>query len=427
MITPESARRRFALVSFLMWLPAALMIPSMVLLMSERGLGLAEVGLVMTVYSVVTLSLELPTGGLSDVIGRRNVLIASAAIMAAGLLTLAFATTIWLFVLSAALKGVARALSSGPAEAWYVDTLHAASGSSADLKPGLSLGASMGSLSLGIGVLVGGFVPLIVPDATIEPLAVPPILAAVAAVGLLVVTVFAMPEPPHGRRGLGGVLREVPLTVVSGVRLAFGGSLLRRLTLFAVADGVALVSVELLTPGRLASLAGGTELGATAYALVAALGFFGSSAGSALAPRAARVLGGGRRGAVAGVAVVALAIAALSATTGLTGAAGMVSAAGAYVVMFAGLALAGLFFQEMTHNAVTSAQRTTVTSISSLALQAGGGMANLLLGTMASAYGVSVAWALSAGVVTLSLLLFVRMPKSPAPATAEQGSVRMVG
>lgn len=36
------------------------------------------------------------------------------------------------------LKGVARALSSGPATSWYVDTLHAVEGRDADLRPGLA-------------------------------------------------------------------------------------------------------------------------------------------------------------------------------------------------------------------------------------------------------------------------------------------------
>ncbi|MFI6909206.1 MFS transporter [Nonomuraea sp. NPDC050394] len=411
-MTPLSARRRYALVSFLTWLPPGLMMAPMVLLMTERGLSLPQIGLTVTVFSVVTIALELPTGGLSDVIGRRTVLAASAAVSVLAMATLAFATTLGVFLAAAVLKGVARALSSGPAEAWYVDTLHAAQGPGADLRPGLARGSAMGSVALCAGMLTGGVLPLAVPPgAPILPLAAPALASALAAAVLLVVVLLALPEPPHARRSIGGVLREVPLTVAAGLRLATGGPRLRRLMLYAVANGIALTAVELLTPGRLADLAGTAERGTTAYALVAAVGFAGSAAGSSLGPALARVAGGNARGASAGVVLAALSLGALAATAGLDGPPGLVSAGIAYVLMFTGISATGLLAQTMTHNAVTTAERTTVTSIGSLSLQAGGALSNMALGLLAAGSGVAAAWGLVAFVLLLSSLLFVRLPE----------------
>ncbi|MGW4963703.1 MFS transporter [Nonomuraea sp. NPDC004186] len=154
-MTARSALRRYMLVSFLTWLPLGLMAATMVLLMTARGLGLAEVGLAVTVFSVVTATLELPTGGLADVLGRRVVLAVSAAFTVAALALLAVSTTFWMFLISGVLKGVARALSSGPATSWYVDTLHGIEGRDADLKPGLARGGAMESGALCVGVLAG--------------------------------------------------------------------------------------------------------------------------------------------------------------------------------------------------------------------------------------------------------------------------------
>ncbi|MGI5273765.1 MFS transporter [Nonomuraea sp. CA-218870] len=425
-MTARSALRRYTLVCFLTWLPVGLTMPAMVLLMTERGLGLAQIGLVVTVFSTVTVALELPTGGLSDVVGRRVMLAVSAAFLTAALLLMSVSTTFWMFLVSGALKGVARALSSGPATSWYVDTLHRLEGRDADLKPGLSRGAAMESVSLCLGVLAGGVLPLVVPPGPVFPLAVPSLVGAVAAAVLLAVVLLALPEPPHARRTLRGVLREVPATVAAGVRLAAGGRVLRRLMLAAAASGVMLMSIELLTPGRLAELTGTAEQGSTAYAVVAALGFAGSAAGSALAPRAARLAGGSARGAIAGLVATALSVGALAATAGLGGAAGLLTAGGAYVLLFVGSSVAGLLCLEMTHNAVTAAERTTVTSTSSLSLQAGGILANLTLGTLAVQAGVAAAWGVSAAVVLASALLFVRMPvtgssRAPVPG-ARAGS-----
>ncbi|MEW1840879.1 MFS transporter [Nonomuraea angiospora] len=420
-MTARSALRRYMLVSFLTWLPVGLMAATMVLLMTARGLSLAEVGLSVTVFSVVTATLELPTGGLADVLGRRVVLAVSAAFTVAALALLAVSTTFWMFLISGVLKGVARALSSGPATSWYVDTLHGIEGRDADLKPGLARGGAMESVALCVGVLAGGSLPLLVPAQVIFPLAAPPLVGATAAAVLLVVVVFAMPEPEHARRSLVSVLREVPATVVSGIRLAAGAPVLRRLMAAAAASGVVLISIELLTPGRLAELAGTAERGSLAYAVVSALGFAGSAAGAALAPRVARLAGSSARGAIAGSVLAALSVGALAATAGLGGPAGLVSAGLAYMTLFVGLSVTGLLCLEMTHNAVSAAERTTVTSTSSLSLQAGGVMANLTLGALAGQAGLAVAWIGAALVVLASALLFVRMPaptgssRSPAP------------
>lgn len=420
-MTARSALRRYMLVSFLTWLPVGLMMATMVLLMTARGLSLAEVGLAVTVFSIVTVSLELPTGGLADVIGRRMVLAASAAFTVASLVLLSMSTTFWMFLVSGVIKGVARALSSGPATSWYVDTLHEIEGRDADLKPGLARGGAMESVALCLGVLAGGAVPLLVPPSLIFPLAAPPLVGAVAAAVLLVVVVFALPEPAHARRSLAGVLREVPVTVVAGARLALGSAVLRRLTLAAASSGLLLMSIELLTPGRLAQVAGTAERGSLAYAVVSALGFAGSAMGSALAPRVARLAGGSAGGAIAGAVLAALSVGSLAATSGLGGAAGLASAGVAYVTLFVGLSVTSLLCLEMTHNAVSAAERTTVTSTSSLSLQSGGSVGNLTLGVLATQAGPGAAWAVTAVVTLASALLFVRMPaptgssRSPVP------------
>jgi len=241
----------------------------------------------------------------------------------------------------------------------------------------------------------------------------------------------------------------------------------------AAGSGVALTAVELLTPGRLAELMGAAEEGGMAYAVVAALGFAGSAAGSALAPRVARAAGrvtkgritkgrittgrittgrittgriaagravsgpgvvaargavpGAVPGAVAGTVLAGLSIGALAATAGLGGAAGLGAAGAAYVLLFAGLGVAGVLCLEMTHHAVGAARRNTVTSIGSLALQAGAAASNLGFGALATGAGTAAAWSVAACLVTASALLFVRMPaptgssRAPVPR-ARSGS-----
>jgi MFS family permease len=440
---------RYAVIEFLTWLPTGLYMAPMVLLMAVRGLDVAEIGLVSAAYSVTIVVLELPTGGLADVLGRRTVLATSAAVSVVALGVMAMATTVWAFFFASLLKGVARALSSGPAQAWYVDALHAEQGRSADLKPGLAAGNAAGSVALALGTLAGGLIPLVVHG---DALAVPVWVAAGAAAVLLAAVLVLMREPSpgpaavgragtvpdgraesvpvrrSGRRAarFGEVLRGVPVTIAGGVRLGLADRGLGRLLLVAVGAGVMLNTIELLTPGRLAVLTGSPETGSTAYAFVTAAGFAANAAGSSLAPAVARWAGGSVRAAVLASIVTAGAVGALAASLPLTGWAGIAGTAAAYVVIYAGLAVASLFRGELIHGRISSAQRATVMSVDSLQLQFGGALSSFLLVPLAGVTGVGAVWCVTAVVVLVFSFLFVRLPPartagSPQPVSAEAG------
>ena len=123
-------------------------------------------------------------------------------------------------LVSAILRGVGRAPSSGPAEAWFVDAVHAADGPDTDLTPGLAKGATASSAALGIGVIAGGVLPVVVGDlGGVAALALPVLLGAVFEVVLLVVVVLGLPELPHPRLTVRAVVGGVPATVRTGLRL----------------------------------------------------------------------------------------------------------------------------------------------------------------------------------------------------------------
>ncbi|MEU8076873.1 MFS transporter [Catellatospora citrea] len=408
MITAVSARRRYVLIMFLTWLPAGLYTAPLVLLLLERGLSLGEIAAIGAVYGISVMALELPTGGLSDVLGRRPVLAASAAAGLAGLAVLGLAGAVWLLVVSAVLRGVARALSSGPAEAWYVDAVHAAEGRDADLGPGLARGGVAASAALGVGVLAGGVIPFRWPGAASDGagLAVPVLLAAVGELVLLLVVVFAMPEVRGPRPGFGAVLRGVPATVTAGLRLAGRDHVLVRVLGVAAATGTGLAVIELLTPAWMALLAGGASRGVLAYALVAAVGFAADAAGSALGVPLTRLLGSPGRAACAGTVLAALGLAGLAGTAALSGWPGVVAAGAAYLLMFLGLGAAVAPIGRLLHDRVEAAERATVLSVQSLLLQLGAAAGSVALGALAAAYGPGPAFAgsgLLLGVAALTL------------------------
>ena len=105
-LTARTATRRYVGLTALRWLPVGLSAPVTVLLASARGLSPADIGVVLAVYSVVTLLLELPTGGLADALGHRLVLVLAGLLTTGGLLLLVVADSTAAFALAWALATV---------------------------------------------------------------------------------------------------------------------------------------------------------------------------------------------------------------------------------------------------------------------------------------------------------------------------------
>ncbi|MER5579988.1 MFS transporter, partial [Streptomyces massasporeus] len=147
----RTARRRYVTVCALLWLPPGLGLATMVLLFSERGMSLAAIAGLFAAHSLTVAALELPTGGLSDVLGRRPVLAAAGVLNVVAFTLIGVGTTVWLLTAGMVLMGAARALASGTAEAWYVDTVQACSGPDAELRTGLARGGTATSAALAAG------------------------------------------------------------------------------------------------------------------------------------------------------------------------------------------------------------------------------------------------------------------------------------
>ncbi|MFF6909151.1 MFS transporter [Streptomyces sp. NPDC012389] len=417
-LDPLTARRRFATVSFLFWLPIGMSIATGVLLFTDRGMGLAAIAGFFAVHSLTAAAMELPTGGLSDVIGRRTVLATAGLLNCTAFTLFGLAGAAWAITLGMALMGCARALSSGPAEAWYVDTVHAHAGPGADIRTGLARGSSATSAALALGTLLGGAVPWLLglgtgvgewpADATgglVIPLSVPALLGALVEIVFVLYVLSALPEPPRPPATLRGVVGGVPAAIGAGLRLGARDALIRRILLTASAAGAALAAVELLTPGRAAALTGAAESGALLFAGLACAGFLCSAIGSQLAPLAARSTRSSERAVLAGGGVVALGLTLLGVTTGATSPLATAAAVTGYGLVYLGLGIAGPNTNDLLHRRVDASGRATALSVQSLALQLVAAGAGLTAGALPLG---PLPWLLAAAVVLAVALLWAR-------------------
>lgn len=420
-LTVASAERRYVALTALRWFPLGISIPVTVLLASSRGLSAADIGVVFAVHSVVALTLELPTGGLADAIGARPVLVLSALLQIAGLLTLAIAHNLLAFGAAFALVGAGRALDSGPLEAWYVDAVHLHD-DGADVTAGLARAAVANSAGLALGAVVGGLAPALAAghSASSDALVLPFLLAAaIDVVYLVAVVALVVPLGPtndtlHVASAPAAVL-TVPSIVRDTVRLAARDRVLRQLLTLAFLVGTVLSTLELIGPLRFAELTGSRTEGTAVFGVVMAASFTAAALGAALATSARRAA----RGSLARTSAVLFAICVL-AVSGIALTSALLMTGLAYAVFYLANAAAWPLRQELMHSRVQAAQRSTSVSALSFALMIGVVAGSLLVPRLAEATSLSVAFWAAAAPLLLAGLVSLRLP-SASDATTEHG------
>ncbi len=126
----SSLRRNLPLfVAFRVLFHARFYYPVIGVLFLDLGLTLEQYALLNVVWAIVIIVLEIPSGALADVIGRKQMVVLAATLMVAEMVVFTFAPTgnptllFWLLVLNRVLSGAAEASASGADEALAFDSL----------------------------------------------------------------------------------------------------------------------------------------------------------------------------------------------------------------------------------------------------------------------------------------------------------------
>lgn len=406
-MTVADATRRLLILTALRWLPVGLTLGVTVLLPLERGLSIAAIGSLLAIQGFVALALELPTGALSDTVGRRPVLVVAGILAVAASALYLVADGYGAFAVSLLLQGVFRALDSGSLESWFVDTVHE-HGRAVDLSRPLAHAGTVLGAAIALGALAGGLLVAWHPVTGRSALALPLVVAIalyVGYTGLVALLVrdpqrpdrhpLGQPEPgrpaaaatgPH-RGNHARALRGVPRTIADGARLVSRSGVLAGLLLVEVFWSVAMIAFETLTPLQLEGMLGSEQAAAAVFGPASAAAWVLFAGGSLLASRAARRLGIVRVAILArilnGVFVVAMGLAA--------GLAGLLVG---YGLAYLAHGAAGPMHATLLHRQAGCTTRATVLSLNSMV--AGGAYSLGLLALTALAGSTSTAAAVTA-------------------------------
>jgi MFS family permease len=102
--------------------------PVYTILFLDFGLSLAEFAALNVVWALSIVLLEVPSGAMADVIGRRNLVVLSAVLMVVEMLVFAVVPVggpwvFWVFAVNRVISGAAEAFSSGADEALAYDSI----------------------------------------------------------------------------------------------------------------------------------------------------------------------------------------------------------------------------------------------------------------------------------------------------------------
>jgi len=402
-------------VTALNWLSVAIPLPVFVLFMQARGVDLFQLGIIMGVYSIVIVLLELPTGGLADAIGRKVVALLAHSISLVSGIVMFFSFSFEGFLLAMVLNGVGRALASGSLDAWFVDSLEEAE-PGIDLQPALAQAGTVSLLALGLGTLIGGFLPRFFSwlpaegTALFTPLSTTLILSLAFKILLILAIIITVKEKPREAVRAGEWRREwrrgfaqVPQNVRESLFLSRTNRALLLLMGAALVGGFSLAGVETFWQPHFADiLQEGGSNNSWIFGLIMAVSFLAGVAGNLLSIPISRRLGQ-RHAWVASIARGGQGVALiLLATQGY-----IISATFGFWLFYLNMGILNSPHETMVNEEIPASRRSAMLSVQSLASYVGGFLGGILLGFISQQISINVAWFVAGALSMVSLLLYV--------------------
>ena len=102
-----------------------LVMPVVVLFYQDNGMGMQEIFILKSIYSIAIVTMEVPSGWMADVWGRKKTLFMGSVLGASGFLIYSFSFGFWAFAIAEIVLGIGHACVSGADSAMLYDSLKA--------------------------------------------------------------------------------------------------------------------------------------------------------------------------------------------------------------------------------------------------------------------------------------------------------------
>ncbi|MEM9796969.1 MAG: MFS transporter [Pseudomonadota bacterium] len=409
--------RVFQIHQFLDRFAMGLTVAVVALALTDRGMDLFQISLLFGVYSVTTLTMELPFGGLADNIGRKPVFLAAVVASLISLVLFLSTSDFYVLALSFAFIGFGRALRSGTLDAWFVETFKAAA-PNVDVQPALAKAQWANAMGLAVGAVLGGLLPdrfgSLAEGLGFSVYDVSYAASLAVMLGVFAFTIAFISEKPRplNREALIHGFTTVPLVIKDAGLLAFRhpalSVLLAALAFFLMATN----PVEVIWPTHAKPMLEDGYAN-TIIGVLTATYFFSIAFGASLSPRISRMFK--RRHGVT-LAVVFTCLAGVQIALALQD--DIVGFALVFILYSVALGVSETPASSVLHRCVEDGQRSTMLSLRSLIQQLGAALGLILAGAIAEVYSTPTAWILGAVFLLIAVILVVLLAKRLGP-TAE--------
>ena len=396
--------RVFQVHQFLDRFAMGLTVAVVALALTDRGMDLFQISLLFGVYSLTTMAMELPFGGLADNIGRKPVFLAAVVASLISLALFLSTSDFYVLALSFAFIGFGRALRSGTLDAWFVETFKAVA-PNVDVQPALAKAQWANAMGLAVGAVLGGLLPDLFGAAAerwgVSIYDVSYAASLTVMLGVFVYTLFFIVEKsrPLDPQALKQGFATTPLVIKNAGLLALRhpalSVLLAALAFFLMATN----PVEVIWPTHAKPMLEDGHAN-TIIGVLTATYFFSIAFGAALSSRISRVF---RRRHAMTLAATFACLAGVQIALALQG--GIVGFVTVFILYSVVLGVSETPASSILHRCVEDRQRSTMLSLRSLIQQLGAASGLVLAGAIAEIYSTPTAWMLGAVFLVIAVIL----------------------
>lgn len=402
--------RVFQIHQFLDRFAMGLTVAVVALALTDKGMDLFQISLLFGVYSLTTMAMELPFGGLADTIGRKPVFLAAVIASLISVALFVVTSDFYGLAVSFACIGLGRALRSGTLDAWFVETFKAAA-PDVDVQPALAKAQWANAMGLAVGAVFGGLLPdafgSVAHRYGFSLYDVSYAASFGVLLGVYVFTLFAIVEKPRPVRpfALKQGVANVPLAIKQAGLLALNhpalSMLLAALALFLMATN----PVEVIWPTHAKPMLDAGYAN-TVIGAVTATYFFCIAFGASLSPRISGIF---KRRHARTLAATFACLAGVQIALALQG--GIIGFVAVFILYSVILGVSETPASSILHSCVADHHRSTMLSLRSLIQQLGAALGLVFAGAIAKIYSTPVAWSVAALFLVSAVLLCVVLAK----------------
>lgn len=404
------------------WFVIGLIFPVMILIILEKGIDIFQAGIAVATYSATTILLEIPTGGAADIVGRKRVYMVSLSFLFLAGLALLVSWDFITVMVAVVINGVARALSSGTIEAWFVDEFKRQY-PEGNLQQSLARAGIFIPAGIGLGSLVGGVLPpLAVQTGAAEwgfgPYVLNLLTFMVMTVVQLSLTHLLVSEVFERDRTANRLIsvKDISGQVSTAVKYGVQNRVVLVLLVAVSTLGFGVSSVELLWQPRVQQISG-DSMQTWILGVLAAGYFFSSSVGNLVSTPTCRMLKNNYP-AVLSILRVGIGLCLLI----LAWQEDLVIFALFYFLMFFFNGVSDSPHATMFNNQIPKKVRSTLLSFQSVMFQLGGLCGSLAIGFLAKTYSIPSAWTAAAVILLLSSVAYLLL-MAPRLKNSKEGAI----